>query len=48
MDDGQRIGKFEIIGFVVGCVCILLSGASLYLWDHNEVKITVEIVPFGE
>lgn len=48
MDDGQRIGKWEVAGFVVGCVGIVLSGYSLYLWDHDEVKITGEIVQFGE
>ncbi|XP_055304837.1 uncharacterized protein LOC129569724 [Sitodiplosis mosellana] len=47
MDDGQRIGKWEIAGFVVGCCGILLSGTSLYLWDHDEEKLNVEIVPFA-
>lgn len=46
MDGGQRIGKWEVAGFVVGCVGIVLSGYSLYLWD--EAKITGEIVQFGE
>lgn len=55
MDDGQkigkwenRIGKWEIVGFIVGCVAVLLSVTSLYLWDRDDLKYSVEIVPFGE
>lgn len=48
MDDGQRIGKWEIAGLFLGCAVLLLSGTSLYLWDRDEFKITVQIVPFGE
>lgn len=55
MDNGQkigkwenRIGKWEIAGFIVGCAAILLSGTSLYLWDSDKLKYTIEIVPFGE